>query len=49
MRRGLLGAVLVVVTAFVLLLSARVARAQLLSPGPLSKAHASLEGRADDE
>ncbi len=44
MKRTLVRVVLGVAVAFLVMVSARVARAQLLSPGPMSKAHASLEG-----
>ncbi len=43
--RALLGALLVV-AIFAVLLPGRTAQAQLLSPGPMSKAHASIDGDA---
>jgi len=46
MSRMRLGRVLLSALALALLLLARVASAQLLSPGPLSRSHASLEGDA---
>ncbi len=44
MKTALARALLGVVVALFLLLNARVGRAQLLSPGPLSRPHASIEG-----
>jgi hypothetical protein len=46
MRWGRLAATVCVVVALILAGFARVASAQLLSPGPLSRAHASIEGDA---
>ncbi len=45
-RRRVLFAAWVALVLLVLLVRARVARAQLLSPGPLSASHASIEGDA---